>query len=202
MDGSSFDRISRRLAVTTSRRGGVAALVAGALGLAGFSVAEARRGAGRRHEKLACRNDQSECTANEQCCSGICKLKPDSGTEYRCVGKRKKNGKKNEKKDDKGGGGGDTCIADGDTCPSLTGCCTDLICYPNPLQEPFCRPCGRSLDYCNEQTAPCCAGHSCIYLGGPSALCCVNAGQPCSTPQECCGYGESATCVSGTCQVT
>ncbi len=28
VDGSSFDRISRRLAVTTSRRGGVAALVA------------------------------------------------------------------------------------------------------------------------------------------------------------------------------
>jgi len=88
MDGSSFDTITRRLAVTTSRRGGIVGIVAGALGIAGISTAEARRGAGQRHEKLACRNDQSECTTNDQCCSGICRLKPGSGTEYRCVGRK------------------------------------------------------------------------------------------------------------------
>ena len=98
MDTSTFDQITRRLALATTRRRSIASLVAGALGLAGISAADAARGAGRRHERLACRNDQSECTANEQCCSGICKLKPGSGTEYRCVGDEKKNEKKDDEK--------------------------------------------------------------------------------------------------------
>jgi len=137
VDGSSFDLITRRLAVITTRRGGVAALLAGALGIARISTADAHRGAGQRHEKLACRNDQSECTANEQCCSGICKAKPGSGTEFRCVGKRKKK----DKADHHNGGSPaptcdhDPCSVDGDCCPGRI-CSVDMY-----TREGTCETC-------------------------------------------------------------
>lgn len=197
MDGSSFDRISRRMAVSTSRRGGVVALVAGALGIAGFSATEAVVPV-----PPLCRSTGMECSDSLPCCSGRCIVKRD-GTS-RCARKTSNRKKKEKEKDDQGGGGGgggDTCIAEGDACP-LAGCCTDLICYPNSSASAVCKTCGEVNDYCNEQTAPCCNSHTCEYRGGPGPQCCVNLGQSCNSPQDCCGYGSSATCVSGTCQVT
>ncbi len=163
MDGSSFDRITRRLAVATSRRGGVAALVAGALGIAGISAAEASRGAGRRHEKLACRNDQSECTAHEQCCSGICKLKPGSGTEYRCVGKKKKKDK-DKKDEDKDTGGDGTCGISQDRCTQASECCGDLLCDLNSL-----RCCVQVNNTC-EVNADCCDPNLNLCISGTCSL--------------------------------
>ena len=203
MDGSSFDRLTRRLSVTSSRRAGIASLLAGALGIAGVSAADAARGAGRRHEKLACRNDQSECTASEQCCSGICRVKPGSGTGYRCVGNHKKKAKKDHKKD---GGAATTCHGlDEPGCwpyGQVGGdCCADLYCEGHPtLNDTVCVEC-IDLGFFWSPLAPCCAG----TVQGISNLvdvCCVASGQACSADSDCCGYNGSPgyTCQSGTCQ--
>ena len=156
MDGSSFDLITRRLAVITTRRGGVAALLAGAHGIARVSTAEARRGAGQRHEKLACRNDQSECTANEQCCSGICKAKPGSGTEFRCVGKHKKKDK-NDHGRGNGNDPGPTCSSEHGSCVLNGGCCSTLLC--NAAEdggEGMCEFCISDGNYGCETDISCC----------------------------------------------
>lgn len=205
MDGSSFDRLTRRLSVTSSRRAGIASLLAGALGIAGVSAADAARGAGRRHEKLACRNDQSECTASEQCCSGFCRAKPGSGTGYRCVGNHKK---KKAKKDNKKDGGAETCTSLGDTgCMGYgpiedNGCCDGVYCEVHPVLDGMkCVEC-IELGWFWSPLAPCCAG----TVQGISNLvdvCCVASGQPCSANGDCCGFnGTPATeCVNGTCQL-
>ena len=195
MDGSSFDRITRRLAVSSSRRGGIATIIAGALGIAGVSAVEARRGAGRRHEKLACRNDQTECTTNEQCCSGICRLKPGSGTEFRCVGKRKK---QSRHRDDHRDG----CVTDGFSCSGGDRCCQGLTCYVDVTgDETACRTCGALFDVCDDQSSPCCADLECEpQTLGAAASCCVGLGEACDNGGECCGYLLSMTdCMGGVC---
>lgn len=141
MDTSLFDRITRRLALTTTRRSGIATLLAGALSVAGRSTTNASRGAKRRSENLACRSEQSECTDNEQCCSGICKLKTGSGTEYRCVTKQKKHHERDRDRDEN-----DTiCIELYQPCDDSRECCgfgngsfvlctsygADRLCFPS-----------------------------------------------------------------------
>ena len=163
MDGSSFDRITRRLAVSSSRRGGIATIIAGALGITGVSAVEARRGAGRRHEKLACRNDQTECTTNEQCCSGICRLKPGSGTEYRCVGKRKKREKKDK---DNGGNPGPTCLAPSEVCTDTSECCDTV--------NGFCVPSNAESHCCVFDGQPCEADEDCCGFWGNNGGCATN----------------------------
>lgn len=169
MDGSSFDLITRRLAVITTRRGGVAALLAGSLGIARISTADAHRGAGQRHEKLACRNDQSECTANDQCCSGICKAKPGSGTEFRCVGKRKKQDKNDH---DRGNGGdpGPTCSTEHGFCVLNGGCCSTLLCSSaEEGGEGMCEFCISDGNYGCETSENCCSNFS-----NPGSFVCEN----------------------------
>ncbi|MFM8593392.1 MAG: hypothetical protein ACKOCK_03260 [Chloroflexota bacterium] len=115
MDGSSFDRITRRLAVTTSRRGGVAALVAGALGITGISAAEAMLDLPPR-----CRNAGSPCQTGDVCCSGRCIAKADGS--MRCA-RTTTNRPKKKKDKDKEESGGD-CLADGENCTSSQQCCS------------------------------------------------------------------------------
>ena len=203
MDGSSFDRSTRRLSVTTSRRAGIASLLAGALGIAGVSAADAARGAGRRHEKLACRNDQSECTANEQCCSGICKPKPGSGTDFRCVGKHKKKDKKKNEKD------GAVCVEFGEPCiDSPDGCCPDFngqnyqTCHINPVDETsHCGFCAEWGEICDPEAPVCCGSvqyNQCNYYQNVEEyLCCSGQGGGCYDDSSCCaGLACSAnTCV-------
>ena len=96
LDEKQFDGITRALASGMTRRGGIGALIAAVAGAAGVSVAAANPG--RRHEKLACRNANSECTSNDQCCSGSCVPKPEGGTGFRCAKRHAKKPKnKNEK---------------------------------------------------------------------------------------------------------
>ena len=98
LDEKQFDGITRALAGGMTRRGGIGALIAAVAGAAGVSVAAAN--AGRRHEKLACRNANSECTSNLQCCSGSCVPKPEGGTGFRCAKRHAKKPKnKNEKEE-------------------------------------------------------------------------------------------------------
>lgn len=148
MDGSSFDRITRRLAVTTSRRGGVAALVAGALGIAGISAAEAVVPI-----PPTCLATNAICTDGAQCCSGRCiakRLKNGGGS--RCARKTSNRKKKKEEEEKEGDS---RCIRAGSPCPDVT-CCGDSYCNPDNQE---C--CVRSGFYCN-QTSDCCGTSACV----------------------------------------
>jgi len=106
MDQSRFDRLARILGSAATRRAAVRGVLAGMTGIGVLGVADARPS--RRHEKLACRNANAECTSGEQCCSGSC-VPRFGGTGFRCA--RAHGGKKKNKKSG-GGGGGDTPVVD------------------------------------------------------------------------------------------
>ena len=118
MEDRRFDGITRAFASGMSRRGGIAAMVAGVLGAAGVTAAAANPG--RRHEKLACRNANSECTSDDQCCSGSCVPKPEGGTGFRCA-------KRHKRKKGNGGGKKDSgsVIPLGEPCNASTDTCAD-----------------------------------------------------------------------------
>ncbi len=152
MDGSSFDQITRRLALTTTRRGGIASLVAGALGIAGISAADAVVPV-----PPICRSTGSECTDGAQCCSGRCiakRLKNGGGS--RCA-RKTSNRKKKKKKEDSGD---ETCVEAGAVCGETDTCC-DGACYLNTNdQTSACKTCGDFADSC--EFGPCCPGMQCI----------------------------------------
>ena len=153
MDGSSFDKITRRLAVTTTRRGGIASLVAGALGIAGISAADAVV-----NWPPTCRSTGSECTDGAQCCSGRCiakRLKNGGGS--RCA--RKTSNRKKKEKDD-GGGGGETCVELGAMCGETATCCEGTCYYNINDQTSACKTCGDFADSC--EFGPCCPGLVCM----------------------------------------
>ena len=92
MDQNTFDRLAKLLGRGQTRRAGIRAMVAGLA--AGIGVGPAvLANPGRRHEKLACRNANSECTSNLQCCSGSCVPKPEGGTGFRCAKRHAKKSK-------------------------------------------------------------------------------------------------------------
>ncbi|HEY7030988.1 MAG TPA: hypothetical protein VH482_06670 [Thermomicrobiales bacterium] len=74
MDGSRFDALAKALAASGSRRGVVAGLAAGALGLVGVGRAEA----------VACRMPGGLCREHADCCSGLCGPKDATGRR-RCA---------------------------------------------------------------------------------------------------------------------
>ena len=197
MDNAHFDALVKKLASSTSRRSGVRAMLGIAATGAFVADADAHRGANRRHEKLACRNDQSECTADEQCCSGICKLKPGSGTDFRCVGKRKKK----DKKKDRDGGDGETCVPEDGACyAGGPACCDSNTCWFNLLESSAaCGICGDPGVACNAAD-DCCSGACQVNGNFPGAICCLTLGQPCETTFQCCNsYNGPVFCNYGTC---
>ncbi len=136
MEGSSFDRITRRLAVTTSRRRGLAALVAGALGIAGISAAEAVVPI-----PPDCRATGMECVEGIPCCSGRCILKFD-GTS-RCA--RKTSNRKPKEKES------ETCLSRGEQCERNQDCCKDLVCGVRPSSTSVD---GQAIATCNSANPP------------------------------------------------
>ena len=151
MDGSSFDRIARRLAVTTNRRGGIAAIVAGALGIAGISSAEARLELPPR-----CRNAGSPCQTGDVCCSGRCSAKADGS--MRCTRTTTNRPEKKKKKKDKADSG-----CDGSPCQIGDVCCQDFICISLPSSDRVCKRCGDAGDLCDSNDQ-CCSGN-CSFNG-------------------------------------
>ena len=118
MDQQAFDRLTKLLDGGQTRRAGIRALI---VGLAtGFGMRSSTlANPGRRHEKLACRNANSECTSDDQCCSGSCVPKPEGGTGFRCAKRHKKT--KNKKDKDTGPAGpfvpvGEPCVLGGIPC--------------------------------------------------------------------------------------
>lgn len=178
MDGSSFDRITRRLAVTTTRRGGVAALVAGVLGIAGISAAEARL-----EIPPACLGVGTRCTSGDECCSGRCVDKDFNTSRCARTTSNRPDKKKVKKKRD-GGGGGDACLEDGDTCyfGDYNCCSGDFNCFQPissfvPGGPSECKACGAHAD-------------TCIGPGGDQGNCC--SGLLCEDSQE---YNGVMNCV-------
>lgn len=164
MEGSSFDRLTRRLAVTTSRRGGIAAIVAGALGIAGISAAEAVITG-----PPGCGATGRLCASGDDCCSLRCIAKRD-GT-MRCA-----RTSSNRKKKDRDGGG--TCQSEGDPCQSNADCCSGEYCIYNYDASTYtCKPCADVRDNCNSSVIgndtlliPCCGSLVC-QTDGPSEYC-------------------------------
>ena len=73
MDGSRFDRITRRLGEPRSRRQAVGTLGAllGASGLAATQFSD-RASAGDVTAQVRCLNRRSDCAFDEDCCSHCC----------------------------------------------------------------------------------------------------------------------------------
>ncbi|MFM8593526.1 MAG: hypothetical protein ACKOCK_03930, partial [Chloroflexota bacterium] len=175
MDGSSFDRITPRFAVTTQPRGGLAPQRAGALGIAGVSSADARLDLPPR-----CRNAGSPCQTNDVCCSGRCIAKPDGS--MRCARTTTNRPKKKKKKDKAdSGGGGVTCGVLGTPCVDPVGsrfpgppepvvCCQDFICVTQPSLDKVCKPCADAGDHCGSST-PCCTGTCQFDVGAGTNTC-------------------------------
>ena len=89
MDQHQFDRIARLFGSGTSRRAGLRAAVGAIIGLGAAKgldplAADAAKQPQRRHEKLPCRNQHSECIQNDQCCSNNC-VPTFGGTGFRCA---------------------------------------------------------------------------------------------------------------------
>jgi DNA-binding beta-propeller fold protein YncE len=157
MDHSSFDRIARLLGGATTRRAGLRAALAGALGIALADPADAAKnastgvgdGGGASHGRTRGRDrvkpegpcgdgsrKENACTKHKQCCTGICNMK---------AGKKNLDGK-----------GRCRCIKRGGRCSTDTNCCsglpcTDLVCGgPLPVPGKTCAT-----------TADCGTGMSC-----------------------------------------
>ena len=149
MDGSSFDRITRRLAVTTSRRGGVAALVAGALGIAGISAADAVVPI-----PPTCLATNAICTDGAQCCSGRCIAKRlKNGGSARCA-RKSSNRKKKEEEEDKDA----PCLRAGNPCGS---CCSDSYCISECCRDQGTY-CSRDSDCCGGGQGVFCVNELCV----------------------------------------
>jgi len=213
MDPKTFDRITRLLGHVTSRRTGILTTIAGLAAAGTLNLeAEAARKAGRRHEKLACRNVGSQCTTGDQCCSGKCVAKETvAGTTYRCGSNRKKHGKK------KGGGGGgkpvpggiptgEPCVAGSDVCADAAASCVDYTTGSGGPSGTYCL-----LPYLNDTCTAAlqCACNSC-YQG--TCLTCECSECPadtlCDSPMVCasgCSYSTvqaAIDAITGTGTVT
>ena len=157
MDGPSFDTITRRLAVTTSRRRGIVSLVAGALGIAGISAAEAVVPV-----PPICRSTGMECTDGAECCSGRCIAKRlKNGGGFRCA--RKTSNRKKKPDNDNGGGGHapdpGICLPFGDPCDGSVSCCTGMACGSEAPGAPTycCVASGEACDFDSD----CCGAMVC-----------------------------------------
>ena len=99
MDRPKFDTLTRTLGKRTDRRTGLLGAIGAWIGVAAAPETDAARKATRRHEKLACRNANSQCLSDDECCSGSCVPK-FGGTQFRCA---KRHGKKNHGARNSGG---------------------------------------------------------------------------------------------------
>ena len=187
MDSSTMDRLARLVGRTVDRRRGVFAALGSMLaGVSAIGDVEAARKAGRRHEKLACRNVGSQCTTGDQCCSGKCVAKETvAGTTFRCGAKRKRNDKKKSggKSAPEGIPTGEPCVAGSDVCADSAASCVDYTTGSGGPSGTYCL-----LPYLNDtcEAGLQCACNSC-YKG--TCLTCGCAQCPadtlCDSPMVC-----------------
>jgi len=187
VDQSQFDRIARLLGAGTSRRSGVRAFVGTLLGASvAAEGADATREANRRHEKMACRNANSQCVSDDECCSGTC-VEKFGGIGFRCA---KTHGKKKNKRR----GGADLVgVPTGEPCNGKTDYCIDseASCVDYDSGDPagtYCLlPAGAS---CGADQGYTCASQVC-----PAGTCVagVPTGDQCTAQESFC-VNPAATC--------
>jgi sugar lactone lactonase YvrE len=188
VDQSSFDRLARLLARTTTRRLGLAGAFGAALGLPLISDAETRndRNGGRNRGTTAgkgrgkrtpgsegpcgdgSRRDNA-CTNDRQCCTGVCKT-----------------GLKN-----RDGMGRCRCMKRGKPCTADSNCCNGLTCH-----DGACARGGPTPPACDAATCPagCCDGATCVPYASQTTNLCGASGAACAA------CATDNTCVSGVCE--
>ena len=210
MDGQRFDRMTRALAGTTSRRGllkGIGGFIASAAGIAAVSDASAES------PPKKCKYEGSNCRFDENCCSGNCCNRVCCADGHECCG-----GRCHEacpEGFERGATCGcvsvtveDECAIDLDCAPSSNHCatmvCIDRSCVEqavvcetsNPCQQASCDPDAG----CTTASLPLgaiCPGGTCDGAGACVPECaivedCSPTASPCLAP----------TCLNGTCGET
>jgi len=197
MDPSSFDRLSRLLARATTRRGAIAAVVAGLAGVAGVDPAAAI--------PPQCTAGGATCTKHSQCCSSTCRLVGGGGVRRvcdceagtarcggRCVridtaercgscdvsckaGEQCCNGKCRAVKTDEA-----NCGACGVKCAAGQTCCKG-VCVDLDTSKGNCGACGKACT----GSRICCDG-ACL-AGGTDENNCGACGNVCAAGETCCG---------------
>ena len=162
MDGRRFDTLARTLSTTGTRRGALATLLSGALGLLGLSQPAAgrkRRGGGGVTIAGPCGDGgaaDNRCDRNRDCCTGICERRtPDKPKRCRCRSR-------------------------GEQCTQTRNCCQGggqgLVC---------CDGSCKAVECCN--SAGCDTGETCTPDNGTCAVTCTGAPGDCSSGGPSCG---------------
>jgi hypothetical protein len=82
MDPQRFDRLIRSLTASRSRRGTIASLVGGTLGLLGLAETTARKKKHKKHKKPSCHDGKTNGGETDSDCGGKC---PRCATGKRCA---------------------------------------------------------------------------------------------------------------------
>jgi hypothetical protein len=203
MDSRRFDTLSRTLATTGTRRGALAALLAGSVGLLGLSQPaqgrKRRRGGGGGVTIQGPCGDGSgpdnTCERPSDCCTGICE-RSAPGKPKRCRCRRQDQPCTEPRNCCQGAG--QALVCDEGTCRSR---CAAVTC--TPLDE--CHEAG----VCDPATGTCSDpkkmdGAECNFTrdGFPAIGQCVNGGCLCKPPGGPCISGDfprARGCCSGNC---
>lgn len=200
MDQTSFDRLARLLGGGATRRQGLAAALAGALGLAGSvpagvavavaTVAAAPEEEGNPGDEAKCLKGKAakkkRCRKHAQCCTGYCKKI-----------RKRKNGKVRKTRRCR-------CAPEGFKCGAKTKCCGAMTCATGKCAPPTPTPptpgnpvatgaaCVAGVDTCANPAATCAA-----YEGGNPAgtHCVLPVTSACTAAGDC----ITNTCLSGAC---
>jgi hypothetical protein len=193
VDQPSFDRITRLLGGGATRRQGLAAALAGVLGLAVPAAAPTVVAAGPEDEgnpgkEAKCLRGKAarkkRCRKHTQCCTGYCKKI-----------KKRKNGKLRKIRRCR-------CAPEGFVCGAKTKCCGGMTCATgkcasntppkpgNPI--PTGEACVAGVDTCADASATCV-----VYAGGNPAgtHCVLPVSSACTAASQCASY----VCTAGTC---
>ncbi|MFM9108285.1 MAG: tail fiber domain-containing protein [Chloroflexota bacterium] len=185
MDSRSFDRFAAALGAASTRRAGIAAAIAAAVGR---GVAPDPAAAGPGAASPCGKRKTSTCKTDGDCCSGRCeRSKGDTNLD---------------------GLGRCRCSRRGQACTDEKDCCSGknqgLVCTAGICSRP-CTSLGSTCD----GTRSCCAGACTSFVfserGIPASgpICCLAVGQRgCAKDADCCGAGSSIACVAGTCSTT
>ena len=185
MDQASFDRLTRLLGSSRSRRAGLASLI-GALTAAAPAAGTGRK---RPSPEGACGPARKDniCRKDKDCCTGICDI-----------------GLGNKNKDRKGRC---RCRSNGQSCSEDRNCCgTKMICIGGVCGDP-CVALGAVCTGADTCCAGTCGGPQVSTgrsgRGAPAATCCLAISESgCNAASDCCGPTGSVDCIAGVCAST
>lgn len=168
MDPQRFDTLARTLATPGTRRGALAALLSGSLGLLGVPQAvrgRKRRGRGGVTIEGPCGDGSgrdNRCRRAEQCCTGICEgSQPGKPKRCRC----RRNGQECTETTNCCQGSGQGLVCCDGSCKAVE-CCNDAGCDSGEICAPDNGTCAVTCDTGPED--PC--GSGCICRNGFGGL--------------------------------